>query len=71
MKTVLVVLGVALFILGIQDAIRLFVDASQRSIFSWIPGDVSLYIALDVALAICGSLLVKYAPRITLKPSAQ
>lgn len=57
MKTLLLVLGVALFILGIQDAIRLLADGSQGSIFSFIPGERSLYIGLDVALAAGGALI--------------
>jgi hypothetical protein len=63
MKTFLLILGVALFVLGIQDGIRLLMDSTQGSIFSWIPGDVSLYIALDIAFAIAGAILAGYTSR--------
>jgi hypothetical protein len=63
MKTFLLILGVAMFVLGVQDAIRLLIDNSQSSLFSWIPGEFSLYISLDIALAIGGAILAGYASR--------
>lgn len=63
MKTVLLVVGVAMFILGIQDGIRLVVDTAQASIFSWIAADASLYIALDVALVVSGAALASYGSK--------
>jgi hypothetical protein len=70
MKTLLLILGAAMFILGLQDAIRLLIDYNQSSIFSWLPGETSLYIGLDVALAIGGALTAGYASRLKAKPSA-
>ncbi len=46
-----------MLVLGAQDAIRLLADNSQSSVFSFIPGETSLYIGLDIALAIGGLLI--------------
>lgn len=71
MKAFLLIFGTALFILGIQDGIRLLVNSSQSSIFSWMHGETSLYIGLDVALAILGALIADYASRSKEKPTAK
>jgi hypothetical protein len=71
MKIFLLVLGCALFILGIQDGLRLVADNQQSGIFTWLPGGVSLYIGLDVALATSGGFLAKYALQMKSKPSAR
>jgi hypothetical protein len=63
MKTLLLIIGVALFVLGIQDAIRLLADSNQSSVFSFIPGETSLYIGLDVAIAIGGALIASRASK--------
>ncbi len=63
MKTFLLIVGVALFVLGVQDAIRLLVDSSQNSIFSFIPGQTPLYIGLDVVVAVGGALIAGIASK--------
>ncbi len=68
MKTFLLILGPALFILGVQDAIRLVADSTQSSMFSFIPGETSLYIGLDTVVAISGALIAGYASRKTKTP---
>lgn len=61
MKTFLLIIGVALFVIGIQDGIRILADNQHSGIFGWVPGGLSLHIALDIVLAACGAMLAKYA----------
>ncbi len=63
MKTFLLILGVVMLLLGIQDAVRLLVENVQSSIFSFIPGGTSLHIGLDVVLAIGGALIAGSASK--------
>lgn len=63
MKVFLLILGVILLALGVQDAFRLLADNNQSSIFSFVPGGTSLYIGLDVALAIAGALIAGRASK--------
>jgi hypothetical protein len=67
MKISLLVLGVTMFIIGIQDGIRIIADNNAVSILSWIPGEISLYIGLDVALVTIGAFVANHASHI--KPS--
>lgn len=59
MKVVLLIIGVTLFIIGIQDAIRLVFDNNQISMLSFIPGETSLYIGLDIVLAVGGAVIAR------------
>lgn len=61
MKTLLMITGVALFIIGIQDVIRLLADNNTSSLFGWVPGEFTLHIAIGVAVAIAGAMLAGYA----------
>lgn len=63
MKTILLILGVALLVVSGQDAIRLLADNNQTSIFSFISADTSFYIGLDVVLAVGGALLAAKASK--------
>jgi 1-deoxy-D-xylulose 5-phosphate reductoisomerase len=61
MKTALLVLGILLLALGIQDGIRILVDNQHNGIFGWMPGGYTAHLALDVILASGGAMLAKYA----------
>ena len=67
MKTFLLIIGIVLLVLGVQDGIRILVDNQQQGLFSWVPGGFTIHIALDVALAIGGALLAKYASQMKAK----
>jgi hypothetical protein len=65
MKLFFLILGIALFVLGIQDGIRLLVDNETASIFNWVPGGFTFHIAIDIIIAIAGALLAKYGSKKT------
>lgn len=70
MKIFLLILGAAMLVLGVQDAIRLLADNNQSSMFSFMPGEISLYVGLDVALAIGGALIAGKASKMK-EPSSK
>lgn len=61
MKTAVLILGVALFIIGLQDAIRILFGDMSGGLFSWVPGGISLHVAIDVILVITGAMLARKA----------
>jgi len=61
MKIFLLILGIVLLVIGIQDGIRVLLDNQQVGIFSWVPGGFTVHVALDTVLAIGGALLARYA----------
>lgn len=63
MKTLLLILGVALIIIGLQDAARLLADSDAISIFGWIPGGYIVHIAAGIIVVVAGALLASYAPK--------
>lgn len=63
MKTVFLIIGVALFVIGLQDAIRLLANNNSSSVFGFIPGSVTVHVAIGVAVAIIGAVLARYAKK--------
>ncbi|ALG86367.1 hypothetical protein [Gordonia phthalatica] len=51
------IVGVALFVIGIQGAIRVLVDHSNRGLVSWIPSGFGGALTADVVLVVVGSAL--------------
>jgi H+/Cl- antiporter ClcA len=63
MKNLLLVFGVALVVLGVQDAIRVSVDPKQTSIFSFLNLDQPFYVVIGIALALAGVFLASKASK--------
>lgn len=53
----------ALLVIGVQDVIQLLVNNATSSLFSFIPGDFTVHIAVGVVVAIAGVLLAGYAKK--------
>jgi len=57
------IVGLALFVLGAQDIIRLFLDSQNQSIFFWLPVSTTVQVIISSLITIGGALLANWAVR--------
>ncbi|WP_250006257.1 hypothetical protein [Actinoplanes sp. M2I2] len=65
MRTVMLVIGMILLVVGAQGAIRQLVDHDNAGLLSWLPGGFGVQLAGHVVLALAGVLLAGWGSRRT------
>jgi hypothetical protein len=61
MKTIVLILGMLLLVLGAQGAIRLLADHDNAGLLDWAPGGFAAQLACYVAATAAGVLLAAWA----------
>ncbi|MET9325225.1 hypothetical protein [Tsukamurella sp. NPDC003166] len=54
---IVLVVGIALLVLGVQGGIRLLVDHGNEGLLRWMPGGFVAHLAVYVAVAVVGLVL--------------
>jgi hypothetical protein len=58
---VLQLLGMAVFVLGVQGGVRLAFDSDDAGVLAWVPGGWPVQLAVNVVLVVAGAAVARYA----------
>jgi hypothetical protein len=61
MLVLLQMLGMALFVLGVQGGVRLAFDSDDGGALAWVPGGWPVQLAVNVVLVVAGAAVARYA----------